>query len=309
MLIRQIQNKIKNKLKEIICIISLMMVAPASITAQQIDFLKLTGSYLGQNPPLKDPSVFAPGIVSNGSNASSPAISPDGKEICWDVNKIWMTRIVNGTWSKPEIASFCKNDEYLYRVPCYSPDGRKLFFLSTRPGSVSGDKENIWYVEKTLTGWSDPKAINSKVNSLRIHWNISVSAPGTLYFQGTRLDISDNGGIYYSNIEKDEYVEPVKLGPEINETGTMTTCPYIAPDESFIIFNKMGNAPEKSGIFISFRDESGKWKPAKMLVGGSREKGGLGPRITPDGKYLLYVNGDVYWMPVSKLIDELRSKE
>jgi len=31
-----------------------------------------------------------------------------------------------------------------------------------------------------------------------------------------------------------EYVEPVKLEPEINAPGTMTTCPYIAPDESYI---------------------------------------------------------------------------
>jgi len=71
----------------------------------------------------------------------------------------------------------------------------------------------------------------------------------------------------------------------------------------------MGQSPETSGIFISYRSKSGKWMPAVMLIGGSREKGGLSPRITPDGNYLFYVNGDMYWLPIAKRIEELRPKE
>jgi len=218
-------------------LVGILLLTSFTINAQQKDFPKLTGPYLGQKAPSNDPIVFATGIVSNGGNASTAAVSPDGKEIYWDVDKIWFTRLENGKWTKPEMVSFCKEDEFLYRVPCISPDGQKLFFLSTRTGSVSQDKENIWYAERTSSGWSRPKAVNSKVNALRIHWNITVSNTGALYFQGTRLDINDNSGIYYSNLVNGEYVEPVKLEPEINAPGTMTTCPYIAPDESYIVFN------------------------------------------------------------------------
>jgi len=290
-------------------LVGILLLTSFTINAQQKDFPKLTGPYLGQKAPSNDPIVFATGIVSNGGNASTAAVSPDGKEIYWDVDKIWFTRLENGKWTKPEMVSFCKEDEFLYRVPCISPDGQKLFFLSTRTGSVSQDKENIWYAERTSSGWSRPKAVNSKVNALRIHWNITVSNTGALYFQGTRLDINDNSGIYYSNLVNGEYVEPVKLEPEINAPGTMTTCPYIAPDESYIVFNRMGQSPETSGIFISYRSKSGKWLPAVMLIGGSREKGGLSPRITPDGNYLFYVNGYMYWLPIAKRIEELRPKE
>ena len=298
-------------MKKYIYIIGLMLISASSIIAQEKDIASrnlsdLTGPYLGQGLPDLKPKVFAPGIVSNGRNASSPVISPDGTEIYWDVDKIWYTTLKDGRWTIPEMVSFCAEDEYLYRVPCVSPDGRKIYFLSTRPGSVSQDKENIWYVDRISKGWSHPVPISSKVNALRIHWNISISNSGTIYFQGNRIDIHEQSGIYFSKMQNGEYVEPVKMGPEINALGTMTTCPYIAPDESYIIFNRMGNTPENSGIFISFRNRKGKWQPATLLVGGSREKGGLSPRISPDGKYLFYVNGHVYWMSIAQIIEDLK---
>ncbi len=293
-------------MKKLILIVCLFLSVVNKIYAQETDFPKLTGSYLGQSLPVDKAELFAPGIVSNGNNASSVAISPDGKEIYWDMDKIWFTKLENNTWTKPEIISFSKGNNYLYRVPCVSPDGKKLFFLSTQPGSVSQDKENIWYAEKSSTGWTEPKPIDSIVNKLRIHWNITVSNSGTLFFQGSRLDIPDMGGIYTARLEKGNYTEPVKMGPEINAAGTMTTCPHISPDESYIIFNRVGNSPENSGIFISYRDKLGGWLPAVMLIGGGEDKGGLSPRISPDGKYLFFVNSGMYWMPIADLIEELR---
>jgi len=88
----------------------------------------------------------------------------------------------------------------------------------------------------------------------------------------------------------------------------MTTCPYIAPDESYVVFTLMGKGSEDGGIFISFKDRAGKWLPAVMLEGGSMECGGLSPKVTPDGKYLFYVNGGMFWMPIKERIEELRPK-
>jgi hypothetical protein len=302
-------TKGKSMVKGRICILCCLFVAAAHMTDQLSEFPTLTGPYLGQKLPDNGPLVFAPGLVSNGANASSPAIAPDGHEIYWDVDKIWFTKLEKGRWTKPELVPFNQGDRHLYRVPCFSPDGQRLYFLSTRPGSVSQDKENIWYAERTSSGWSDPKPLSPRVNALRIHWNISVSGAGTVYFQGTRPDQSDSGGIYYSRLDKGEHAEPVRMGPEINSPGAMTTCPYVAPDESFLVFNSLRRSPEDSGIFISFSDGPGRWRQAVRLIGGSREIGGLSPRLSPDGKYLFYVNENVFWMPIAKLIDELRPKD
>jgi len=290
-----------------------LLVAAITINAQQTDFPKLIGPYFGQKPPVNKPELFASGYISNGSDHFSVSFSPDGKEIYFEivdkVVKIGYTNLVNGVWSKPEVVPFCKNDPFIYGNPCVSPDGKKLFFVSFRPGSVSENKENIWYSERISSGWSDPKPLSSNVNSLRIHWSISVSSSGNLYFQGTKLDKSETGGIYYSKLVNGEYTNPVKMGLEINADKN-ETCPYIAPDESYILFNRFDMAdPSNSGIFISYRDKSGNWTRSLRILGGSPDAGGMSPRVSPDGKYIFYANRGIIWMPIENKIEELKSKK
>jgi len=279
------------------------------------NFPKLSGPYLGQKPPVNEPVLFAPGIVSDGSNHSSVAISPDGEELYWSGrdDKIWLTAFENGTWTKPGIVPFCKRDSYRYDNPFITTDGKKLFFTSTRPGIVTQKKrqENIWYAEKISSGWSDPKPVSPDVNNVPLHWSISVSDSGTLYFQFQDASGESKGGIgdiFYSKLVKGEYTKPVSIGLAIN-TPVTETCPHIAPDESYIVFTRFDETNVKNtGIFISYKDKSGGWLPAVMAEGGTKEKGGLSPRISPDGKYLFYVNGGMWWMPAG-FIEELKQEQ
>jgi Tol biopolymer transport system component len=300
-------------MKKQLFIIILLLAAAISINAHKIEFPELTGAYLWQTPPVKEPVLFAPGIVSNGRNHSSVAISPDGKELYWSGvdRKIWFTKLENGKWTKPEMVSFCKENPYEYDNPFITPDGNKMLFTTFRPGAVSQDKETIWYLERTSSGWSDPKPISPEVNETPLHWSISVSDSGTLYFQFQDASGKSSGGIgdiYYSKLVNGEYTKPVNIGPAINTPAT-ETCPHIAPDESYIVFTRFDETNVKNtGIFISYRDKSGQWLPAVMAEGGTKEKGGLSPRISPDGKYLFYVNGGMWWMPAD-FIEELRPKK
>lgn len=116
------------------------------------------------------------------------------------------------------------------------------------------------------------------------------------------------GDIYYSKLVQGVYAKPVNVGPEINTRAT-ETCPYVAPDESYLVFTRFDHTdPKNSGIFISYRDKSGPWLAPVMLCGGSKERGGMSPRISPDGKYLFYVNGGMYWMPADG-VERLRPKK
>jgi len=294
--------------------ISLLLIVTAmTITAQKkTDFPKLAGPYLGQKPPVSEPLLFAPGIISNGVNHSSVAISPDGKELIWSgvERKLWVTKLENGSWTNPGMLQFCKNDLFKYDNPFISTDGNKLFFTSFRPGAVSQNKETIWYAERFQSGWSDPNPISTEVNEMPLHWSISVSDSGTLYFQFQDVSGKSPGGIgdiYYSKLVNSVYTKPVSIGPAINTPAT-ETCPYIAPDESYIVFTRFDETNVKNtGIFISYKDISGNWLPPVMAEGGTKKKGGLSPRISPDGKYLFYVNGGMWWMP-AKFIEELRPK-
>jgi Tol biopolymer transport system component len=300
-------------MKRIVYFISLFLVVAISINAQETEFTELTGPYLGQKPPVNDPVIFAPEIISNGRNHSSVAISPDGKELYWSgvKGKIWFTKLESGRWKIPEVVSFCKEDSNEYDNPFITTDGKNMFFTSFRPGAVSQNKETIWYAERSQSGWLDPKPISSEVNETPLHWSISVSDSGTLYFQFQDASGKSYGGIgdiYYSKLVNGEYKKPVSIGSAIN-TPVTETCPHIAPDESYIVFTRFDETNVKNtGIFISYKDKSGNWLPAVMAEGGTKEKGGLSPRISPDGKYLFYVNGGMWWM-LAGFVEELRPKE
>ena len=217
----------------------------------------------------------------------------------------------SGRWTKPQMISFCKKDSFEYDNPFIAEDGNKLFITSFRPGAVSHDKETIWYTERTQSGWSDPKPISSVVNEMPLHWSISVSASGTLYFQfqdASGKSVGGIGDIYYSKLVNGEYAKPVSIGQAINTPAT-ETCPHIAPDESFIVFTRFDETNVKNtGIFISYKDKLNNWLPAKLALGGDRKSGGLSPRISPDGKYIFYVNGGMWWMPAG-FVEALRPKE
>jgi len=291
----------------------LLLLATLDISAQENDFPKLTGPYLGQTPPVKEPVLFAPGIVSNGKNHSSVAISADGKELYWSgvKRKIWFTKLESGRWTKPEVVSFCKDDPYEYDNPFITTDGNKMFVTSFRPGAVSQNKETIWYAERSQSGWLDLKPLSSEVNETPLHWSISVSDSGTLFFQFQDASGKSSGGIgdiYYSELVEGEYKKPVTIGSAINTPAT-ETCPHIAPDESYMVFTRFDETNEKNtGIFISYKDRSGMWLPPVLAVGGDRKSGGLSPRISPDGKYLFYVNGGMWWMPAI-FVEELRPEK
>ena len=111
-------------MKTQIYIISMLLAVVISLNAQQSDFPKLTGIYLGQKPPGKTPELFAPGIISVDENFehSAAVFSPDSKEVFWCTNVNWYTdegragnlrlytmKEVDGQWTVPQPAPFVKN--------------------------------------------------------------------------------------------------------------------------------------------------------------------------------------------------------
>jgi len=269
-------------------------------------FPRLTGNYLGQTLPTGRPQLFAPDIVSGSDgddNHGSIAFMPDRREIYWNMKgKIWMTKLKDGTWIEPEIAPFCHRDSYDYDNPFITTNGRKMLFTSTRSGSVSEKKENIWFMERTSFGWSAPKPISDEVNAMQLHWGISVSDSGTLYFGGTGANNYGRTDIYYSKLVNGVYTKPVNMGAKINSQDT-DHCPYIAPDESFVIFSRFGST--ERGFYISFKDKSGKWlKPVKF----TKYSRGVCPIISPDGKYFFFNLDGIYWMPAT-FIEALKPKK
>ena len=312
---------------------AILLVLIFNSCASQSNFPILKGPYFGQKPPGRIPEIFAPGIVSSEHQEhSSLSISPDGKEMCWsrwrlphDLDKypqvIMFIRYENGKWSQPKAAPFSGN--HRDGSPAFSPNGNKIFFYSRRPLEEWTDKmhdNDIWYVERTQDGWSQPISLGSTVNSPYVEATPSLAANGNLYFTSNRVQYDDpigNNDIFISEYGDAGYTEPKGLGTAINTSHARDCFPFIAPDESYIIFSRDSRRFDAEGnvirgdrkLMISFKDENGEWQDAINM--GPHFANTRFPSVSPDGKYLFFTkytesgNEDFYWVD-AKVIDQFK---
>jgi ankyrin repeat protein len=269
-------------------------------------FPVLTGPYLGQAPPAAGQVPFARGIVIN--NHGVVVMSSDGLEMYWSSppspgaqgvgNRIIVTTLRDGRWTAPAAAPFSCDLPYSDGQPFVSPDNKKLFFQSTRPTTPSGQPgNNIWFVERTPTGWSAPRLLDSEINDMVPQWQFSVSRTGTFCFAGNATT-----DIYFSRYENGKYSKPVSAGPAIN-TPDVEACPFLAPDESYLIFSRV-SGPAR-GYFISYRLKDGSWSQPAALKQLRAQPTSF---VSPDGKYIFFGYESGFWAPAA-FIEELRPKE
>ena len=279
--------------------------------ARQGDFPILKGPYLGQKPPGMTPEIFAPGIISTEEKYElNSEFSPDGNEFYFELSTttpeekkrgvyfyiIMVSKRINGVWTKPEMAPF--SGKYATMDHYFSPDGKRLYFTSDRPNNWDATpKNNIWYVERTDRGWSDPVFLGPPIYSPEIRQGqVAIAANGTMYFR--RGD-----DLYSSKYIDEKFTEPIPL-PEAINSPYAESKPYITPNESFLLFVRYG-MPESidggKGLYISFKREDGSWTQAQ----NTNIPGSL-PKFTPDGKYFFFSKGgDIYWVD-AKIIEELK---
>lgn len=245
--------------------------------------------------------------------------SPGGDEAYWpvidttDKYKRWIvhSRIENGVWTEPQIASFSNKDFY-DDVPCVSPSGEKIFFISGRPVEEGGkvEKERIWHMSLNGENWSDPVPLPESINTeFTIHQQVSLDKDDNLYFGGEGAGGHGSLDICYSEFRDGKYQEPVNLGPVINcEEGDYAPC--VSPDGSYLIFTR--NIDEGWTLMISFRDRVGSWTvPTDLrgIVDGFDGMNLSGSCLTPDSKHLIFFgerdDGDnaPYWIDTSFIED------
>lgn len=269
----------------------------------------LKGSYLGQNTPGIIPEIFAQGIISTGSHEFSCCFSPEGKEFYFsrrnpEIGKpvIMVSKIVDGVWSKPNIASFVE-DSYSFE-PWITPDNQRLYFQSGKviPGQP-GPAMNILYVEREDDGWSEAMNLGAPFNPAKA-MHITSSLDGTIY----TTDISSGPGnesLAIVEMVKGEYHELKKLGLPFNKELSMH--PYISPDKNYIIFGVLRPDQKIDKVLLySNKRKDGTWQEPREINLGMNA--GL-PFVTSDGKILFFTSGeqgegDIYWVSTD-IINEL----
>lgn len=270
---------------------TLKIVAEKSIAALTQDKPPvLEGPYLGQEPPGLNPKSFAPGVVNTEYRELGGFFTPDMKEF-------YLVR-EGGVHKEFSLVVF-KNKNHQWQEsfvmprigrPIIAPDGKTMHL---------GNK----YMERIESGWSEVKSLGPVFE--REDWGImrlSASAKGTYVF-----DDYKNGDVIRISTLKDGKRQAPKLMDSVINTGKWTAHPFIAPDESYLIWDsEREEGYGKSDLYISFRLKDDSWGTAINLgekINTDASEGGA--FVTADGKYFFftrnmnpdnYENVDIFWV-------------
>ncbi|MDY7094133.1 MAG: hypothetical protein SX243_14280 [Acidobacteriota bacterium] len=276
----------------------LLALAATSQSYSQEEFPTLKGPYMGQTPPGMTAEPFAPGIISTEGWELEGVFAPGMKEFYYTT--------IGGRFERPTVIGFRQQG-----------DVWKKYIEFTRRGEIvfSPDGERMYmaggYKDRVGNGWSERKSLGPMVD--RDDWGImrlSASAQGTYVFD----DYKSDDVIRISTLQNGERQAPTRMGPAIN-SGKMTAHPFIAPDESYLIWDSdREDGYGDSDLYISFRQEDGSWGPAiNMGDKVNSDQWDAYATVTPDGKYILFNRGmdddnenvDIYWVD-ARIIEELR---
>lgn len=259
----------------ILLIVSLIACKTANIKANKPKAADIETAYFGEKEPKLIPKHFNPKILSPNGNFEGGTYSPDMKEFYftrkngeYKKRTFFVIRNENNSWSKEE--------ETEIKWPQFSMGGDIMYI---------GKKYRL----KTETGWSESKEQGEFLKDMA--HGMSVSSNGTYYFAVYKKeDMGINGSIYTYSPNENTNENPIKLGPEIN-TGTYIAHPFIAPDESYIMWDMVrDDGLGEADIYISFKQKNGSWLPAinmgEIINSPLQESS---PSISPDGKYLFFM--------------------
>lgn len=261
--------------------------------------------------PVADPKLFAEGVINNAdADVYGPTFTPDGRSLYFarrikrgELEHVFVSHFAGGRWGEPRVAEF--SGKFFDKEPFVSPDGSRLFFSSNRPAKGDApDKDfDIWVARKAGKGWGVPERLGAPVAADGDDDYPSVAANGTLYFGSTREGGKGRVDLYRARRVGGKYGAAENLGDAINTPETEAD-PYIAPDESYLIFTstRPGGAG-RGDLYISY-NRKGVWTAPKNL--GPKVNTDVfdyTPLVTPDGKYLFFSRawGKIYQIDLGAL--------
>lgn len=225
---------------------------------------------LGLKPPGMTPELFAPGIVSTKSLEINAAFSPE-------MDELYFTRQVDGERPKNLGIRFVNGTYETFYEDAYSGE---IFITNDNQRMFLGNK----FKERTASGWSEEKNMEAPYDSIRI-MRLTSSINDTYIF-----DERDTiGTLRISKVIDGVRSEPIALEGDFKK-GTYTAHPFIAPDESYIIWDSsQEQGYGDSDLYISFRQDDDSWGPAINLGEEiNSDKEDAYGSISPDGKYFIF---------------------
>ena len=259
---------------------------------------QLSGPYLGQKAPGLVPEVFAPGIISTSKWEYGVVFSPSMDEM------YYLRKADADSDAQQQLVVFeKKGDNWVEQsvskrvgTPTLSTDNKTMFL-------------GRGYKQRTEAGWSEIKRLGPDFEQFRI-MRVTSSFNGTLAFDEA---VSDGKGILrYSLLKSGKRLAPKPFPKQIN-TGEWNAHPFIAPDESYVIWDgQRGTDVSHPDLFISFKQLDGTWGEAiKFGDEINTPASEFAAQVSPDGKYLFFNRNvgerevDTFWVD-AQVIEQIK---
>ncbi|MEL6652009.1 MAG: tetratricopeptide repeat protein, partial [Bacteroidota bacterium] len=188
--------------------------------------------------------------INTAGNEGSAAITQDGRTIYFTAcNRedgqgscdLYVSYREGDSWSEAQNLGPRVNSEGWESQPCLSPDGKRLYFASSRSGGMGG--RDIWYVERINDQyWSLPVNLGSPINTAGNEYSPFIHADGkSLYFSSDYHPGFGSQDLFVSYAQpNDKWADPINLGYPLNTKA----------DESNIFVSANG----RKGFINSYRE-------------------------------------------------------
>jgi len=253
------------------------------------------------NLSAESPTLIFPFLVNTPFNERNAALSPDGQMLIYSFKManqyvLLYIELVKGIWTKPNVMSF--SGQYSDLEPCFSPDGRFLFFSSNRPVDKGNETKDfdLWVVKKESSGWSVPVNLGPMVNSEYNEFYPSISEDMTLYFCSKNNKCLGGEDLWYSEqIAPGHWGIPQNLGDSINTQSDEYNA-FIHPKSKYIIFTThgWGKGIGSGDLWISFRKDDHTWtRPRNLGKIVNTPYFEFSPSISADGQLLFFTSNQL----------------
>jgi len=239
-----------------------------------------------------------PGVVSTAAIEDSITIAPGGDLVVFSrragewggaphPGTLFQSRRVDDMWSDPAPLPFSgRHDD---GDAAFAPDGRTLFFVSSRPAPDGRTDPDLWSVVLEGARWGEPAHLGNAINSPAAEYSPSVAASGRLYFASMREGGAGQGDLWVAEPAQAGFQPPRNLGPAVNSAqGEWNVT--VAPDERYLLFEASGRPSDRSvsgDLYVSYRT-GGEWSRPIALDAVNTEQSELNARLSPDGSQFLF---------------------
>ncbi len=269
-----------------------------------------------------EPSHWTPPAIATDRYESSPAFTPDGRELyfmssspSFENYRLLWTRCEDGRWAKPEPVPFAAPEPAIEADPFVTQDGKRLYFISARHDPKNEDFD-IWFVERDAQGrWGAAHRLPAPVNSPGAELWPRVDASGTIVFGSSRDGGFGGGDIYRAIPGRDGRWRVENFGPpvstaaweyeaEISRDGRVLVVVADRGDRSHLyVYDRADSARRKSdahgdrdaradGDAHGYDAAHARRWVERVRVPARREVFQVGPLLSPRADRLLFAQAD-----------------